>query len=181
MRQSRHDHLLDTFRSLLGHLSSFGKSLGKKHISGGILSTWHDKMTVKNACKPSGFAVSEKMFIWKPCMTRIYKISPRAAWDAATQLGVFAGAPVDLADGYIHFSTAAQMRETAAKHFAGQTGLVLAEIDASRLGNNLKWEASRGGDLFPHLYTSLPMDTVLAVHDLPVGADGLHVFPETAR
>jgi uncharacterized protein (DUF952 family) len=114
-------------------------------------------------------------------MTHIYKISPRAAWQIASQKGVFEGAPVDLADGYIHFSTAAQMRDTAAKHFTGQTDLVLAKIDATRLGENLKWEASRRGDLFPHLYAALLMEVVVSVHDLPVGPDGLHVFPETAR
>ncbi|MGL4637635.1 MAG: DUF952 domain-containing protein [Beijerinckiaceae bacterium] len=114
-------------------------------------------------------------------MTLIYKISPRAAWTEATTKGTFTGAPVDLADGYIHFSTATQARETAAKHFKGQSDLVLAAIDAASLGPALKWEPSRGGDLFPHLYATLPMDAVVAVHDLPVGPDGSHVFPEDVR
>ncbi len=114
-------------------------------------------------------------------MTLIYKISPREAWIAATAEGVFLGAPIDLADGYIHFSSAQQMRETAAKHFAGQDDLVLAVIDTARLGEGLKWEPSRGGALFPHLYAPLPMNAVVAVHDLPVGRDGFHVFPETAQ
>jgi uncharacterized protein (DUF952 family) len=110
-------------------------------------------------------------------MALIYKISPRAAWQAAEAAGVFTGAPVDIADGYIHFSTAGQARETAAKHFTGQADLVLAAIEAAALGDALKWEPSRGGDLFPHLYAPLPMASVAWVNDLPLGADGRHVFP----
>lgn len=112
-------------------------------------------------------------------MTRIiYKIAPRALWAEAEAQGVFTGAPVDLADGYIHFSTAAQARETASRHFAGQTDLVLAAIDADALGPALRDEPSRGGDLFPHLYAHLPMSAVLWVRDLPLGPDGAHVFPD---
>jgi uncharacterized protein (DUF952 family) len=111
-------------------------------------------------------------------MTLIYKISPRAAWRQAEAAGVFTGAPVDVADGYIHFSTAAQARETAAKHFAGQADLILAAVDAAALGEALKWEPSRGGDLFPHLYAPLAMSAVSWAKDLPLGADGRHVFPE---
>jgi uncharacterized protein (DUF952 family) len=107
----------------------------------------------------------------------IYKISPRAAWAEAERAGVFAGAPVDLKDGFIHFSTAAQAMETAAKHFVGQADLVLVAVDAAALGSALVYEPSRGGDLFPHLYGSLPMTAVRAVHDLPLGPDGRHVFP----
>jgi uncharacterized protein (DUF952 family) len=110
-------------------------------------------------------------------MTLIYKISPRAQWRQAEAAGVFSGAPVDAADGYIHFSTAAQARETAAKHFAGQADLVLAAIDTDALRGALKWEPSRGGDLFPHLYAPLEMSAVRWVRDLPVGGDGHHVFP----
>jgi uncharacterized protein (DUF952 family) len=110
-------------------------------------------------------------------MTLIYKIVARAAWAAAEAAGRFAGAPVDLADGYIHFSTAAQLRETAAKHFAGQTDLVLVAVEASALGPALKWEPSRGGALFPHLYAPLDPAAVLSVTPLPLGADGRHVFP----
>ena len=106
----------------------------------------------------------------------IYKIAPKSLWAEAEAAGVFTGAPVDLADGYIHFSTAAQTRETAAKHFAGQSDLVLATIDADRLGDALKWEPSRGGDLFPHLYRALRMDEVASVHPLPLNADGAHDF-----
>ncbi|MFG1245921.1 DUF952 domain-containing protein [Xanthobacter flavus] len=110
--------------------------------------------------------------------TLIYKIAPAALWAAAEQAGVFTGAPVDVADGYIHFSTAAQARETAAKHFAGQGDLKLVAIEAAALGAALKWEPSRGGALFPHLYAPLPLTAVTWVRDLPLGADGAHVFPE---
>ena len=107
----------------------------------------------------------------------IYKIAPAALWAAAEPAGVFTGAPVDVADGYIHFSTAAQARETAAKHFAGQADLKLVAIEAGALGAALKWEPSRGGALFPHLYAPLPLTAVRWVRDLPLGADGAHVFP----
>jgi uncharacterized protein (DUF952 family) len=107
----------------------------------------------------------------------IYKIAPAALWAAAEQASVFNGAPVDLADGYIHFSTAAQARETAAKHFAGQADLKLVAVEAAALGAALKWEPSRGGALFPHLYAPLPLTAVRWVRDLPLGADGAHIFP----
>jgi uncharacterized protein (DUF952 family) len=109
---------------------------------------------------------------------RIYKIVPRALWAAAEPIGAFDGAPVDLADGYIHFSTAAQARETAARHFAGASDLLLVTVEADGLGPDLRWEPSRGGDLFPHLYGSLPLTAVIAVQDLPLGPDGRHVFPD---
>ncbi len=108
----------------------------------------------------------------------VYKILPRADWQAALAAGVFHGAPVDLADGYIHFSTAAQVRETAAKHFAGLADLVLVGFDAESLGPALKWEPSRGGALFPHLYASLDPTRAIETVDLPLGADGRHRFPE---
>ncbi|MCO5156405.1 MAG: DUF952 domain-containing protein [Aquamicrobium sp.] len=110
--------------------------------------------------------------------TLIYKIAPRALWREAEARGTFAGAPVDLADGYIHFSTAAQVRETAAKHFSGQDDLVLVAVDAEGLGAALKWEVSRGGALFPHLYAPLDPAAALWVKPLPLGADGAHIFPE---
>ena len=90
------------------------------------------------------------------------------------------GAPVDHADGYIHFSTAAQVRETAATHFAGQADLLLVAVNAAALGPALKWEPSRGGALFPHLYGTLALDAVRRVEELPLGRDG-HVFPELDR
>ena len=108
----------------------------------------------------------------------IYKIAPRTLWAVAETHGVFDGAPVDHADGYIHFSTAEQAVETAAKHFAGETDLVLVAVDAAALGEALKWEVSRGGALFPHLYAPLPLGAVVSVVDLPLGPDGRHVFPE---
>jgi uncharacterized protein (DUF952 family) len=110
-------------------------------------------------------------------MTLIYKISPRSAWRDAEQAGVFTGAPVDVADGFIHFSAIHQVRETARRHFRGQPDLILATIEADALGAALKWEASRGGDLFPHLYGPLEMRAVTEVIDLPLDADGFPVLP----
>jgi uncharacterized protein (DUF952 family) len=107
----------------------------------------------------------------------IYKIVPETLWREAEKLGSFTGAPVDQADGFIHFSTAGQARETAAKHFASQSELLLVAIDDARLGAALKYEPSRGGALFPHLYGPLTFDAVLWVKPLPLGADGVHEFP----
>jgi uncharacterized protein (DUF952 family) len=109
----------------------------------------------------------------------IYKIVHAAAWRAAEAAGRFAGAPIDLADGYMHFSTAAQVRETAARHFAGMDDLLLVCVDAQALGPALKWEVSRGGALFPHLYAPLELAAVRACVALPLGRDGSHVFPES--
>lgn len=111
-------------------------------------------------------------------MTTIYKILPAALWHDAQKTGVFAGSEVDLKDGYIHFSTSQQAAETAAKHFAGQRDLMLLRVDADRLGNALKWEASRGGALFPHLYAKLDITQVIRVDPLPLGDGGLHIFPK---
>ncbi|WP_027230331.1 DUF952 domain-containing protein [Phyllobacterium sp. UNC302MFCol5.2] len=107
----------------------------------------------------------------------IYKIAPRTLWQAAEARGVFDGAPIDHTDGFIHFSTAAQAVETATKHFAGQDDLVLIAVATDRLGDALKYEVSRGGELFPHLYASLPLEAVEWVKPLPLGPDG-HQFPE---
>ena len=109
----------------------------------------------------------------------IYKISPAALWREAERAGQFTGAPVDLADGFIHFSTAAQVAETAARHFAGASDLVLVAVDAAALGTALRYEPSRGGALFPHLYGPLALSAVRWVKPLPLGANG-HVFPELA-
>ncbi|MEI2384227.1 DUF952 domain-containing protein [Breoghania sp. JC706] len=111
-------------------------------------------------------------------MTTIYKISPRSEWEAAVAAGTFTGAPVDLKDGFIHFSTADQAMETAAKHFAGMDDLVLVAVPAEPLGDALKWEVSRGGALFPHLYVPLDPALALWVKPLPLGPDGAHLFPE---
>jgi uncharacterized protein (DUF952 family) len=108
----------------------------------------------------------------------IYKICPRSLWDAAAQAGLFCGAGIDRRDGYIHFSTADQLAETAARHFAGATDLVLVAIDETELGPALKWESARGGALFPHLYGDLALDAVRWTKPLPLGRDGRHVFPE---
>ncbi|QJP15129.1 DUF952 domain-containing protein [Starkeya sp. ORNL1] len=111
----------------------------------------------------------------------IYKICSRTLWNAAEAAGRFEGAPVDLADGYIHFSTAMQVAETAAKHFKGQGDLVLVAIDPAVLDPTaLRWEPSRGGHLFPHLYAALPLAAVAWVQPLPLDADGAHRFPELA-
>ncbi|MEI4471088.1 DUF952 domain-containing protein [Frigidibacter sp. MR17.24] len=107
----------------------------------------------------------------------VFKILRRSEWDQFRADGATAGAPVDLADGYIHFSTAAQVTETAAKHFATESDLVLVAVSADMLGDALKWEASRGGQLFPHLYRSLTMADVVWDKSLPLGATG-HIFPE---
>ncbi|TIT66830.1 MAG: DUF952 domain-containing protein [Mesorhizobium sp.] len=107
----------------------------------------------------------------------IYKITPQAPWREAEANGRFTGAPIDIADGFIHFSTAEQAAETAAKHFSGQTALLLVAVDGTSLGDALKYEVSRGGALFPHLYGVLDPKAVLWVKPLPLGADGSHQFP----
>jgi uncharacterized protein (DUF952 family) len=106
-------------------------------------------------------------------VTLVYKILPRAAWDAAVAAGRFDGSPVDLEDGFIHFSTADQAQETAEKHFRGQAGLVLAAFAAEDLGAALRWEPSRGGQLFPHLYAPLDPGLARGVTDAPLDAGGV--------
>jgi uncharacterized protein (DUF952 family) len=91
-----------------------------------------------------------------------YKIFTAEEWRQFEAEGMFLGAPVDLADGYIHMSTADQLEETLAKHFAGQHGLVIAEVDLAALGGAVKWEVSRGGALFPHLYGALPKTAIIS-------------------
>ncbi len=105
-------------------------------------------------------------------MAYVYKIAVRTDWDAALRSGQFEGASIDLRDGYIHLSTAAQAQATARLHFAGQAGLVLLKIDAAKLGSALKWEPSRGGDLFPHLYGPMDCALVEAVTAIDLEADG---------
>ena len=107
----------------------------------------------------------------------IYKLVTSDAWRAAEADGAFRGAAIDLQDGYIHFSTAAQVAETARRHFAGLDDLLLVAVDAQALGDALRWEPSRGGDLFPHLYGDLPMPAVRRVDRLALAPDGTHVFP----
>jgi uncharacterized protein (DUF952 family) len=111
-------------------------------------------------------------------MTTIYKLCQAALWREAEPTGVFTGSPIDRADGYIHFSTAAQVVETAALYFRGESDLLLVAVDGARLGPAIRYEASRGGALFPHLYAALPLAAVLWVRPLPIGADGYHHFPD---
>jgi uncharacterized protein (DUF952 family) len=107
----------------------------------------------------------------------IYKICPEALWREAEAAGRFDGAAIDLTDGFIHFSAADQVRETAARYFAGQEDLLLMAVDPEALGEALRWEPSRGGALFPHLYGPLALSAVLSVEPLPIKADGSHAFP----
>lgn len=107
----------------------------------------------------------------------IFKILRAPEWQALADQGKTAGAPVDIADGYIHFSTSEQARETAAKHFSKEDNLILAALDTDTLGVALKWEPSRGGALFPHLYRTLLLSDILWTRPLPLGPDG-HVFPD---
>jgi uncharacterized protein (DUF952 family) len=110
-------------------------------------------------------------------MTTIYKVCEAAQWAQAEHDGEFLGSAVDYADGYIHFSTAGQVAATAAKHFAGMTGLVMVAVAAEDLGTALKWETSRGGAPFPHLYGALPLTAVRWVKPLRLDDDGRHVLP----
>jgi uncharacterized protein (DUF952 family) len=105
-------------------------------------------------------------------MSRVYKILPSGVWDAAVAEGRFEGAAIDLKDGYIHLSTAAQAQETARLHFRGQAGLVVAAFEAEALGDALRWEPSRGGQLFPHLYGGLDPALALKVTGAPLDAEG---------
>jgi uncharacterized protein (DUF952 family) len=107
----------------------------------------------------------------------VYKICPAALWRVAEREGRFRGSEVDRRDGFIHFSSAEQAAETAAKHFAGERDLVLLRVDVTKLGDKLKWEPSRGGALFPHLYGDLDPAAVTQVDPLPLGPDGRHQFP----
>lgn len=106
-------------------------------------------------------------------MTRVYKILLRTSWEVADRAGFFAGSQVDLIDGFIHLSTAAQAQETAARHFAGQDGLVIVGFDAAELGDVLRWEPSRNGALFPHLYGVLDPALAIETRPLSLDADGV--------
>ena len=113
-------------------------------------------------------------------MPTIYKICRAAEWRAATAAGKYQGSVVDLRDGFIHLSTADQVAETARRHFAGQADLVLVAVDDARLGSAIRYEPSRGGALFPHLYGALDPAAVLWVKPLPLASSGTHVFPDLA-
>jgi uncharacterized protein (DUF952 family) len=112
-------------------------------------------------------------------MPLIYKIVDSPSWHSAIATGQFNGAAIDLQDGFIHFSTANQVAETLQKYFAGRSDLLLICVDAQRLGDSLKWEVSRGGDHFPHLYASLPISAVVDQFDLPLLDDGRHRLPDS--
>jgi uncharacterized protein (DUF952 family) len=107
----------------------------------------------------------------------IYHICRRDEWEAALAAGRYDGSSQDRADGFIHFSTAAQVAASAAKHRAGQAGLVLLTVEAEALGAAIRWEPARGGALFPHLYGPLPPAAVRRLEELPLGPDGRHIFP----
>ena len=109
--------------------------------------------------------------------TMIYHMCPAETWEEAVASGRYAGTADDRRDGFIHFSTADQIAESARRHRAGQAGLVLVAVEAARLGNRLRWEPSRGGELFPHLYGPLDPGEAASVTPLPLGADGNHRFP----
>jgi uncharacterized protein (DUF952 family) len=108
----------------------------------------------------------------------IYHMCRADEWAAATKTGTYRGSSQDLADGFIHFSTAIQIVESAQKHRAGQGGLLLVAVDAAALGDRVRWEPARNGDLFPHLYGPLDPAESASARPLPLGPDGLHVFPE---
>jgi uncharacterized protein (DUF952 family) len=110
--------------------------------------------------------------------TTIYKITPASAWREAERQGVYRGSSDDLRDGFIHFSTASQVAETARKHYFGQTGLFLVAVDADALGDALRWEPSRNDELFPHLYSELDLGAVTAILDMRARSDGYHDIPE---
>ena len=111
-------------------------------------------------------------------MRRIYKICPASAWREAERQGVYRGSADDARDGFIHFSTKSQVAGTAAKHFAGQAGLLLIAVDADALGTALRWERARNDELFPHLYGDLDLGAVTDIYDMPALSDGTHDIPE---
>ena len=113
----------------------------------------------------------------------VYKIATFEQWDAALEKGTFDGAPIDLEDGFIHFSTAGQVRETASKHFvkpdgSGQDGLMLVKVATAPMARHYKMEVSRGGALFPHLYAKLPVGDAVIWEEIQLQADGSHRFPD---
>ncbi len=111
----------------------------------------------------------------------VYKIMTATQWSEFDTTRLFRGAEIDLEDGYIHFSTSDQMMETAKRYFAGRADLILVAVDASKLGAALKFEPSRGGDLFPHLYSPLQIDAVIWAKPLPLNNKGVHAFPDVVR
>jgi uncharacterized protein (DUF952 family) len=114
-------------------------------------------------------------------VSTIYKVCPASAWREAERHGVYSGSADDRRDGFIHFSTAAQLSGTLAKHYAGQTGHFLVAVDADEHGDALKWEPSRGGELFPHLYSELDLGAVREIFELHTRSDGSHDIPELPK
>lgn len=108
----------------------------------------------------------------------LYKICKRSEWQEAERSGSYSGSEDDRRDGFIHLSSAAQLAGTAAKHFGGKGDLVIVAVDADRIANRVRWEPSRGGDLFPHLYGPLDPSEAAWVRELPLGPDGAHLMPE---
>jgi uncharacterized protein (DUF952 family) len=129
-------------------------------------------------CSSADRVRAESKVATGPRVTTIYKICERAAWQEAERAGIYRGSDADRSDGFIHFSTEAQVAETAARHFAGQKNLMLIAVDGDTLGAALKWERSRGGDLFPHLYAALPAGAVRWARPLPDETDGRRELPE---
>ena len=111
-----------------------------------------------------------------PAVKFIYKVCDSDVWQVARQTGTFIGAEIDLQDGYIHFSTARQLRDTLVRHFTGRDGLVLLKIELNEL--DIVWEAARDGDLFPHLYDHLPLSSVVAEYELKRSPNGDHIIPD---
>ena len=109
---------------------------------------------------------------------KVYKVCSATHWQAAKASGIFTGVSIDIQDGYIHFSTADQLAKTLSLHFAGQTDLVLLSVETDKIGTDIKWEPSRGGALFPHLYADLPLEAVVAEHALRVDGAGTFILPE---
>lgn len=107
----------------------------------------------------------------------VYKIVGMEEWDVAIENGSYRGSAVDVADGFIHFSTAAQVRETARKHFSGRNDLLLVSVATAPMARHYKMEPSRGGDLFPHLYAQLPVSNAIEWEELPLDESGVHIFP----
>jgi uncharacterized protein (DUF952 family) len=147
--------------SLLASASNAMQTIDTKGVAAGVRT---------------GFGVSNTQDR-RPVRT-IYKICDASAWREAERQGAFHGSPDDLRDGFIHFSTAAQVGGTLRKHFAGRSGLFLIAVDADALGEALRWEPSRDDELFPHLYGALDLGTVSAVFELQVRSDGSHDIPE---
>lgn len=106
----------------------------------------------------------------------VFKIMPASLWDAAVASGQFTGSPDDVRDGFIHLSAADQIEDTLAKHFRNQDDLIIVAFNSAQLGSSLKWEVSRGGALFPHVYGALPVDFALWQQRLTLGADGIPKF-----